>query len=81
MENPATWTDLHHAICRALYTIADKESAAEAVLSVLEDEPGGTKLTLTDVERIMAEDRIAHEKRIIGQSLTSKLFNAHAGAR
>ena len=77
MENPLTWTDLHKSINRALYAIHSEDNAADAVVSVLEDETEGTKLGVDDIKRMIIEHRESMKKGICGLSLTAKIFNAH----
>ena len=78
MENPLTWTELHRAVNRALYAIHNEDNAADAVVSVLEDETEGTKLDVEDIKRMLIEHRESMKKGICGLSLTAKIFNAHS---
>lgn len=80
VENPNTWTDLHNAICRALYATAQPELVLDAVWDVLDDEPQGTHLTREDLAKLQEDHENSMQQGICGFSLVAKIYNAHMRA-
>lgn len=73
MENPATWTPLHHEIHEAYYRSPD---GTGAVLKVLQDH--NYRVTAEQVQAVINKHNEDMEKHICGLSLPSMVVNALA---
>jgi hypothetical protein len=70
MENPATWTPLHHAISKAELYSSD---AATAILSVLHDH--NYHVTIDQVQAVINRHNEQMQMHICGLSLPSMIVN------
>jgi hypothetical protein len=73
MENPATWTPLHHDIHHAYYTSPD---GIGAVLNVLQH--AGYRVTAEQVQAVVNQHNQDMEDHICGHSLPAMMVNALA---
>lgn len=73
MENPATWTPLHHEIQKAFYHSTD---GATAVLKVLHSH--NYRVTLDQVQSVINRHNEQIQLHICGLSLPSMIVNALA---
>lgn len=73
MENPATWTPLHHEIHQAAYHTTD---AASAILGVLHKH--NYHVTLDQVQAVINRHNEDIQLHICGLSLPSMIVNALA---
>lgn len=73
MENPATWTPLHHEIHKAAYHTTD---AASAILGVLHKH--NYHVTLDQVQAVINRHNEDIQLHICGLSLPSMIVNALA---
>lgn len=70
MENPATWTPLHHEIHKAAYTADDK---AAAILSVLRKHD--YYVSLDQVQAVINRHNEQLQLHICGHSLPAMVVN------
>ena len=70
MENPATWTPLHHAIHEAYYRSTD---ATAAVLKVLHDH--NYRVTIDQVQAVINRHNEQIQLHICGLSLPAMMVN------
>lgn len=70
MENPATWTPLHHAIHKAAYTSDDK---APAILKVLHEH--NYRISLAQVQSVINRHNEQIQLHICGLSLPAMMVN------
>ncbi len=70
MENPATWTPLHHEINKAEFSSSDK---ATAILRVLHSH--NYRVTLDQVQAVINRNNEQNQLHICGLSLPSMIVN------
>ena len=70
MENPATWSELHHKVSKAMSRGSDTQSQASEILKVL----GETELTANDIAEIIDEQ---HRSKRCGLSIPAQIVSAH----
>jgi len=67
MENPKTWTNMHHKISAAI------PAGANEILKVITD--AGYQVTISDVDRVINRFNELMQLRFCGSSLESMLVN------